>query len=121
MKRYLKIQIILLSLGLFACEKTQIAPQSQPKKAIEENCGPYGKFSTWESIGGDTLFSEKLTLTYFATEENSPCNKYYYQQNFSFWNCYDYTMKVSECIVSVDTLVCIDIDTQKKVIFKREK
>lgn len=121
MKKLFQIAALAFLQLVYSCEKTKTAPQPQQIKDVEENYGPYGKFSSWKSVGGDTLFDENLTLTYFAVEENSPCHTYYYQQNISFWNCYEYTMKVSGCIIASDTLVCTDIDTQKKAIFKREK
>lgn len=123
MKKTLTITAILLVTIIIACEKVKTAPQQEAAKseASSENYGPYGKFSKWKSIGGDTLFSDLLTLSFFYEEKNSPCNICYYQQNYSFWNDYDYTFSVSACVIANDTLTFIDIDTNRKAIFKLEK
>jgi len=115
--------LFFLVATLFACEKRNSEPvrQSQATEAANEKCGPYGKESSWKSIGGDTLFSENLTLSYFYTEKQTPCNICYYEQNISFWNDYDYSFSVSECAVVTDTLVFTDIDSGRKAIFKRNK
>lgn len=113
----------LLLAALIACQKTKTTP-ANPSPAplpLTEKCGPYGKESFWKSVGGDTLFTEKLKLSFFYTEKNSPCNICYYQQNISFWNDYDYTFSVSECAVATDTLIFTDIDSGRKAVFKREK
>lgn len=123
MKTIIKLTIPLLVVAGSACKKQTLAPSTQPatETKTEENFGPYGKTSRWKSIGGDTLFEETLTLSHFSVEKGSPCNTHYYLQNISFWNCYDYTLDVSECVTKSDTLTCIDPDTNKKAIFKREK
>lgn len=114
---------LVIILSIIACQKKNNGPVTTTSKTTiaEENFGPYGKVSKWKSIGGDTIFKEPLTLTYFHTEKSTPCNVHYYLQNISFWNCYDYTLDVSECITQNDTLICVDIDTHKKALFKREK
>jgi hypothetical protein len=113
----------ILVLTFVSCSKKNISSQQpEPNAAQEiENCGPYGKVSVWKSIGGDTLFAEKLTLTYFYTEKTTTCGIYYYSQNYSLWNDYDYTLGVSGCVKVSDTLILKDIDSNKKAIFKREK
>ena len=123
MKKTITLTIAASVVVLLACKKENSAPPQQ-KDVVQsptEKCGPYGKNSSWKSIGGDTLFSENLTLTYFFTESHSPCNICYYQQNISFWNDYDYTFPVSECAVANDTLIFTDIDSGRKAIFKRNK
>lgn len=124
MKKLLFISIALFAAYLIACKKTnnRVAvedPYYAP--VVTENYGPYGKTSKWKSIGGDTLYGESLTLTHFYTEKKSPCNICYYQQNYSLWTDYDYTYSISECAVVNDTLTMIDIDTERKAVFKREK
>jgi flagellar basal body L-ring protein FlgH len=116
------INSLLIVVALTSCEKTSPEPKEETQKgnSVVEKCGPYGKESTWKSIGGDTLYAEKLTLTFFFTEKNTPCNICYYQQNFALWNDYDYTFSISECANVNDTLTLIDIDTKRKAIFKRE-
>lgn len=122
MKKQLFTSLFLIIL-FAACQKKNNAPAPSAPKAIpvEENAGPYGKESKWISIGGDTIFTDTLTLTHFYTEIATPCNICYYQQNISFWNDYDYTFAVSECTVATDTLIFIDIDSKRKAIFKRKK
>ncbi|MBP7809395.1 MAG: hypothetical protein KA163_08885 [Bacteroidia bacterium] len=123
MKKVILLSIALLAVCFSACEKTNNTPNTNREATqapIVEKCGPYGKVSTWKSIGGDTLYTQKLTLTFFFTEKNTPCNICYYQQSFALWNDYDYTFSVSECAVVNDTLTLIDIDTNRKAIFKRE-
>ena len=122
----MKKLITLLFVGttvFFACNKKENLQNSQTliTPTNEENAGPYGKTSIWRSIGGDTLYKDKLTLSYFFTEKNQPCNICYYQQNYSLWNDYSYTFQISECANVNDTLTITDIDTEKKAIFKREK
>jgi hypothetical protein len=123
MKAILHISFLVAISIICACKKTNNAPSKAALGSVvsSEKFGPYGKVSQWESIGGDTLFAEKLTLTYFYTEKHSPCNICYYQQNISFWNDYDYTFSISECAVVSDTLIFTDIDSGKKAIFKRDK
>lgn len=123
MKKVVFISLAILVVCLSACEKKNNDPATNREAVqtpIVEKCGPYGKESKWKSIGGDTLYTQKLTLTYFFTEKNTPCNICYYQQNFALWNDYDYTFSISECAVVNDTLTLIDIDTNRKAIFKRE-
>ena len=105
-----------------SCQKRNDVSSQQNQTTVpnQEGFGPYGKESKWKSIAGDTLYEEKLTLSYFYTEKNIPCNICYYQQNYSLWNDYDYTLSITECTVVGDTLTLIDIDTNKKAIFKRE-
>lgn len=123
MKKALTITAILLVTILIACEKVKTTPQQEGAKpeAPLKNYGPCGKFSKWKSVGGDTLFTDTLTLSFFYEEKTSSCNICYYQQNYSLWNDYDYTFSVSACAVVNDTLTFIDIDTNKKAVFKREK
>lgn len=106
-----------------ACQKRNDAsvPSLQKTIAVEENCGPYGKTSRWLSVGGDTLFTDTLTLTYFYTEITTPHNIFYYQQTISFWNDYDYTFPVFDGTIPKDTLIFTDIDSGRKAIFKRLK
>lgn len=115
--------LIISTTVLLSCQKKESPQNSQNQISLteEEKAGPYGKLSKWKSIGGDTLFKDQLTLSYFFTEKNQPCNICYYQQNYSLWNDYSYTFQISECAVVNDTLTIIDIDTEKKAVFKREK
>ena len=108
---------------LVSCEKKKIEPQSQNPQTVSttQSFGPYGKISTWICIGGDSLFTEKLTLTYFYTEKALPCNICYYQQSYSLWNDFVYTFSTSECLTPKDTIIIKDVDTGKKSIFKLEK
>jgi hypothetical protein len=118
------ITLILISVALLSCNKRKACePSTQNTVSVptQQNFGPYGKESTWLSIGGDTTFTDTLTLIHFYTEIATPCNICYYKQNISFWNDYDYTYSVSECAVPRDTLVFTDIDSPKKTIFKRLK
>jgi hypothetical protein len=122
MKNQLFISLALIIL-FTACQKRNAAPAPSSPKSIPviEKHGPYGKESKWLSIGGDTLFTDTLTLSHFYTEIATPCNICYYQQNISFWNDYDYTFAVSECAVATDTLIFTDIDSGRKAIFKHQK
>lgn len=119
MKKTLTISVFLLATIITACEKNKPAPPQQNAKeeAPTENYGPYGSFSKWKSIGGDTLFSDTLTLSHFYTEKVLPCDLCYYQQNYSLWNDYDYTLSASKCQLPNDTLVIKDPNTNKKAIF----
>lgn len=112
-----------LILFITACQKRNSPADDAAPKTIPvvEKAGPYGKTSKWLSVGGDTLFADTLTLSYFYTEKNTPCNICYYQQNISFWNDYDYTFAVPECTIATDTLIFTDIDSKRKAIFKRKK
>src|ERR1051325_4674715 len=95
------ITLTLLSAILFSCNKKKtLAPATQPVNTIttQENYGPYGKLSNWKCIGGDSIFTEILSLTYFYTEKHQPCNICYYQQSYSLYNDFTYTLWVSECI-----------------------
>lgn len=123
MKKLTKIFLLIISLTFLSCDKKNQQPASQNERAVSvpENCGPYGKTSSWKSIGGDTLFAQNLTLTYFYAQQATPCKIYYYSQNYPFWNDYDYTLAVSECKTVGDTLIIVDVDSNKKAIFKREK
>lgn len=120
MKKLLKLSAVALVIAFYSCEKSSVRPDSVPPvyPSIEKN-GPYGSVSNWKSIGGDTIFSDTLTLTYFYTETNKPCNTCYYQQNISFWNDYDYTLAVPECATPTDTLIFTDIDSGRKAIFTK--
>ncbi len=122
MKTFSAIFFICAAFIFSSCNKKNNPEpaQNKPIESEQEYCGPYGKISAWKSIGGDTLFTQKLTLTYFYTEQANPCAVYYYSQNYSLWNDYDYTLSVNSCLVVNDTLIMIDIDTNKKAIFKRE-
>jgi len=115
--------MVILIAVQFSCQKKKCesaAPnKNQNTQPVIEKCGPYGKESKWLSIGGDTIFSDTLTLTYFYTEKTTPCNVCYYQQTISFWNDYDYTFSVSECAVPADTLIFTDIDSGREAIFNR--
>lgn len=115
--------VMALTLMFLCCEKknNELAVQETKNEGPEKKHGPYGKTSKWKSISGDTVYEETLTLTYFYTEKNSPCNVCYYQQNYPLWTDYDYTYAVSECAAVNDTLTITDIDTGRKAIFKREK
>lgn len=123
MKTLIKISLLGFIMTAASCEKTNSAPsnEAQTPEPVLENCGPYGKTSSWKSIGGDTLFAQNLTLKYFYTQQATPCKIYYYSQNYPFWNDYDYTLAVSGCKAVGDTLIIIDIDSNKKAIFKREE
>lgn len=119
MKKTLTISAFLLVALAIACEKNKTNPPQQNAKteAGSENYGPYGKLSQWKSIGGDTLFSDTLTLSFFFEEKNSPCNICYYQQNYPLWNDYEYTLSASKCDLPKDSLVITDVNTNKKAIF----
>lgn len=120
MKRSIKLFAAVLATVFCACEKSNVKPASAPPiYSSVEKSGPYGSVSNWKSIGGDTIFSDTLTLTYFYTEKNVPCNTCYYKQNISFWNDYDYTLDVPECTTPTDTLVFTDIDSGRKAIFSK--
>lgn len=124
MKKSLFISIALFTICASACKKSNdktTAEEPTSKTPVTKNYGPYGKTSEWKSVGGDTIYEDELTLAYFYTEKNSPCNICYYQQNYSLWTDYDYTLSISECAVVNDTLIMTDIDTGRKAIFKREK
>lgn len=123
MKKQLFTSIALIAFCLSACNKTKKVPASNRESVaapVVNTFGPYGRESVWKSIGGDTLYAQKLTLAFFFTEKTTPCNICYYQQNFALWNDYDYTFSISECAIVNDTLTLIDIDTNRKAIFKRE-
>ena len=119
MKKTLIIAAFLLVAFIIACEKNKATPQQQIAKteASSENYGPYGKFSEWKSISGDTIFSDTLTLSFFYKEKSSPCNICYYQQSYSLWNDYEYTLSASQCELPNDSLIIEDINTNKKAIF----
>lgn len=119
MKKTLIISALLLVAFIVACEKNKATPQEQKDKAetLTENYGPYGKFSKWKSISGDTLFSDTLTLSFFYEEKISPCNICYYQQNYPLWNDYEYTLSASKCGSPKDSLTIEDLNTNKKAIF----
>lgn len=123
MKTYFYITISLAAFVLFGCNKKNQTPPpaNNTENTQQEYCGPYGKTSSWKSIGGDTLFAQKLTLTYFYTEKTQPCSIFYYSQNYALWNDYDYTLSLSGCSIVNDTLIIKDIDSNKKAIFKREE
>jgi hypothetical protein len=104
---------------IFSCEKETSAPKTNNIQDAPVNNGPYGEFSRWKSIGGDSLFEEDLTLTLFYTEKSSPCDICHYQLNYSLWNDYEYTCSFSKCAVPDDTLVMTDLATARKAIFKR--
>jgi hypothetical protein len=115
--------IILSALVICSCKKSKITPttSSEPASSYQENSGPYGKTSAWKSIGGDTLFTQNLTLTLFYTEKSTPCDICHYQQNYSLWNEFQYTYSISKCTIVADTLIMKDPDTNRKAIFKRLK
>ncbi len=117
------ITLSILASVLLSCNKKKTAPASENPQVVSvtQNFGPYGKISSWICIGGDSLFAEKLTLTYFYTEKALPCNICYYQQSYSLWNDFAYTFSVSECVTLKDTIIIKDVDTGKKSIFKLEK
>lgn len=105
-----------------SCKKNSASPKtSAPTQTAQINNGPYGDFSRWQGIGGDSLFKEELTLTLFYTEESSPCDICHYHLNYSLWDDYTYTYSTSKCTVSNDTLMIKDIATAKKAFFKRIK
>jgi hypothetical protein len=111
--------ILLVITFASSCEKNTVAPKANTSQNIPVNDGPYGQFSKWKSIGGDSLFEEELTLTLFYTEKSSPCDICHYQLNYSLWNDYEYTYSASKCAVPKDTLIMVDIATAKKAFFKR--
>ena len=113
---------LVLIILFTACQKrnNSIAPPIEKTSVVPENFGPYGKNSRWLSIGGDTIFSDTLTLTHFYNEIATPSNICYYLQNISFWNDYDYTFSVPECAIPNDTLIFTDIDSGRRAIFKRQ-
>ena len=119
MKKKLTATALLVATIIIACEKNKPAPpQQSPKVEVAaENYGPYGKFSKWKSVCGDTVFSDTLLLTFFYDEKHLPCDICYYQQSYSFWNDYEYTLSVSKCALPSDSLIVKDPDTNKKVIF----
>ena len=115
---------IIISASLISCAKKKNCATSGNNSSIapvQENFGPFGKESFWKCIGGDSIFQDTLSLTYFYTEAATPCNVCHYHQNISFWNDYSYTFSVSECMTATDTLIFTDIDSHKKTIFKRQK
>jgi hypothetical protein len=95
---------------------TTITSNSTP----QVNYGPCGKVSNWKCIGGDSLFADLLTLTYFYTEKAQACDIYYYQQSYPLFNDFSYTFSVSGCVAFNDTITIKDVDTGKKSIFKRQ-
>ncbi len=119
MKKTLTTTVFLIATIIIACEKNKPAPpQPNLNPATQsENYGPYGKFSKWKSVGGDTVFSDTLSLTFFYVEKYLPCDICYYQQNYSFWNDYDYTLSASKCALPKDSLIIQDQNTNKKAIF----
>jgi hypothetical protein len=120
MKKTLPLFVLLLLTIVISCSKNKTTA-SEPipgPDPYSENYGPYGKFSAWRSIGGDTIFSDTLRLAHFYTEKSSPCDICYYQQNYSLWDDYDYTLVVSKCFKPGDTLIIKDPNTIKKAIFK---
>ena len=119
MKKKPTISALLIATIIIACEKNKPAPPQQTTKAEtpSENYGPYGKFSKWKSVSGDSIFSDTLTLTFFYAEKYLPCDICYYQQNYSFWNDYDYTLSASKCALPKDSLIIQDQNTNKKAIF----
>lgn len=119
MKKTLTISTLLIAAIIIACEKNKPA-QPQPNVnsvTPSENYGPYGKFSKWKSVSGDSVFSDTLTLTFFYTEKHLPCDICYYQLNYSLWNDYEYTLAASKCAVPKDSLLIQDQNTNKKAIF----
>jgi len=124
MKASYKTLFLGAILSLSACTKKNTPPCTNNPVASSEhavNDAPYGTFSSWKSIGGDSLFADTLTLTLFYTETHSPCDTYYYQQNYALWNDYDYTYAVSKCAKVNDTLKIKDIATGKVAFFNRLK
>lgn len=119
MKKTLTTTAFLIAVIIIACEKNKPAPpQPNVKPATPtENYGPYGKFSKWKSVSGDTTFSDTLTLTFFYTEKQTPCDLCYYQQNYPLWNDYEYTLTASKCALPTDSLIIKDQNTNKKAIF----
>jgi hypothetical protein len=121
MKKY--ITFIIISSALISCSKKNTCSPDKTNTTpalTQQNYGPFGKISYWTCIGGDTLFTDTLSLTYSYTEKVFPCNVCYYQQSISFWNDYSYIFSVSECAITNDTLIFTDIDSKKKTIFKRQ-
>jgi hypothetical protein len=102
---------------LTSCKKDTKTPYAPDSSA--NNNGPYGTVSKWQSIGGDTTFTEALVLTLIYTEKNSPCDICHYQLNYSLWNDYEYTYSASKCAPARDTLIMTDMATTKKAFFKR--
>ena len=123
MKKLSYIILFFSALVFLSCHKKKQAAPTQifEQTPAPETCGPYGKISSWKSIGGDTLYSETLILSYFYSEKQLPCAIYYYSQSYPFWNDYDYTLPVSGCEAAKDTLIIKDIDSGKIAIFKREE
>jgi hypothetical protein len=130
-KKHMKTMSVLLVcsclLVFSSCKKDKsMAPsyKSATETAVKNdslNNGPYGTVSRWKSIGGDTLFTEDLTLSLFYTESHSPCDICYYQLNYSLWNDYDYTFSASKCLIPGDTLLMKDLATNRTALFKRVK
>ena len=119
MKKTLTIAAFLIVAIIVACEKNKPEPPKQniTTEVHPENYGPYGKFSKWKSVCGDTIFSDTLTLSFFYTEKHVPCDICYYQQNYSLWNDYEYTLSASKCSLPTDSLMLTDLNTNKKAIF----
>lgn len=117
--------IILVSALIVGCTKKNTTPStvytgtSHPETDIKY--GPCGKKSNWKCIGGDSIFTDILSLTHFYTEKAQPCDIYYYEQNYPLFNDFSYTFSVSDCVMINDTIIIKDIDTGKQSIFKRQK
>src|SRR5687768_3287846 len=99
------ILIIAVTAMQVSCDKATTAPRTPTVVTVNENNGPYGSVSKWQSIGGDSLFEDELVLTLFYTEPHSPCDICHYQLNYSLWNDYEYTYSTSKCTVPNDTLI----------------
>jgi len=116
--------IIIISVLAIGCNKKNTAPSpvssGTTNSGSEIKYGPCGKTSRWKCIGGDSIFTDILSLTHFYTEKAQPCDIYYYQQNYSLFNDFSYTFSVSDCVVVNDTIIIKDTDTGKKSIFKRQ-
>lgn len=119
MKKTLTISALLIAAIIIACEKNKPSPPQQNPTAVTttENYGPYGEFSKWKSVSGDTIFADTLSLTFFYSEKHVPCDICYYQQNYSLWNDYEYTLSASKCATAKDSIIIQDQNTNKKAIF----
>jgi len=116
--------LIVFVLGSFiSCKKEVKKPiQEYPTQTEEEigKYGPYGKFSKWRSVAGDSIFSTDLTLSWYHLQKESPCNIHYYEMNYPLWNCYDQDFSISECAEVNDTLTIKDKDSNKQAIFIKQ-
>lgn len=115
---------IVVSLALASCKKGNTNPlhnNTQEEEHENGKYGPYGKFSKWRSVAGDSIFSTDLTLSWYHLQKESPCNIHYYEMSYPLWNDYDQDFSISECAEVNDTLIIKDKDSNKHALFIKQK